>query len=256
MGPGGDVLHQRGIGDGARHGAVVQERFPRQAAIERIAPERRIEAEDAALRAGVADRPRRVGAVGQHRHAGRHRRRAAAGRAAGRHVGVPRVAGHPPQVALAVGPVGELRRGRARVHDRAGREQPLDGRRALLRAVVGERLRAHRRDLAGHRVQVLDDDRDAFERPGLGALGVGGLGRPGLVAGAVEEGVGEGVEAVVDRFDAGDHRVHQLDRRQRPGLERRDRLGGGDVVKLVAHRAPPFGHGPRSCAAILAAPSR
>ena len=117
------------------------------------------------------------------------------------------------------------------MHDAAGVEQAGDGGRGALGPVVGEGLRAEGRELAFHRVKVLDGDRDPLQRPRLTAR-VGRLGRTSLIERALGMNLGEGVERRVDSLDPRQRRFHERDRRERPGLERGDRLGSGESAEL------------------------
>ena len=67
------VLHERGIADGTGERAEVEDRLAREIAIERVASERRLVADQPACRSGDPDRAAGVGAVGEHGHAGRER---------------------------------------------------------------------------------------------------------------------------------------------------------------------------------------
>ena len=188
------VLHQRAVGDAPGHGPVVQQRFPGVRPVDRVAAERRLVAEMPAARRRHADRAAAVGAVGERRHASRHRRRSAARRATGAEVQVPRVPRVPPQIAAAMRRMGHLRRGRPRMHDRARLQQARHGRHRAIGNMVFEHARAEGRDLAFHRVKVLDDDRNAFEGARLGAGRIEHLGLLRLLQRALVEGIGVGVD--------------------------------------------------------------
>ena len=197
-----------------------------------IAPERRLVAHDVAGGGGDADRAAGVGAVGQHGHAGGERGAGAARRAAGGVLQAPGVAGDAPERARGDRRVGELRRGRARVHDAAGIEQAGDGGCGALGPVVGERLGAEGGELARHRMKILDGDRNAFQGPRLAAR-IRRLGRAGLVERALGMDLGEGVERGVDGVDPRQRRLHERDRRERAGLERGNRFRGGERAELA-----------------------
>ena len=243
VGAGHHVLHQRGVGHAADHGAVMQDRLQRMVAVERIAAERRLVAEDPAGGRGDADRAAAVRPVGERGHAARHRRACAAGGAAGSVLQVPRVGRDPPERAVRRARIGELRRGGAHVHDGAGAQQPVHGRGCVVGAEILEDLRAEGGDLALDGVKVLDRHRHAFQRaePAVG-LAVPGLGLLRLLARAVEEVVGDGVDLGVDRLRARDLRVQKLDRREGARLEPRERLARRQITELQisrCHDLPP-----------------
>src|SRR5581483_5132630 len=89
----------------------------------------------------------------------------AAARAAGRPLGVPRIAAVPVQLRLGHADGAELRRVRLADDDEAGLADPADDGRVDGRHVVGVRLARERRADPAGLVQVLDRDRDAVERP-------------------------------------------------------------------------------------------
>ena len=215
-----------------RHRPIVEQRFDRMIAVQRVAPERRLVADDVAGCRRNAHGAARIGAVGEHRHTRCERCAGAARRAAGGVVQAPGVAGDAPQRARRDRRVGELRRGGARVHDRAGIEQAGDGGCGMRGPVVGEGLRAEGRELARHRVKVLDGDRNAFQRP-RGSAPVGVLGRTSLVERTLAMDLGERVEYRVDGIDPRQRGFHERDRQQRPRLERGNRLGGGHGGELL-----------------------
>ena len=204
-------------------------------AVGRIAAEGRLVAEDPAGARRDADRTAAVGAVGQRGHAGRDCSTGAARGAAGGEFQVPRVARDSPERAVRVSCVSHLRRGRARVHDRARVQQALHRRRRDLGHMVDEAPRAEGGDLPLDRMKILDDDRHPFEGARLGAGRVGALRRPRLLQRAVVEGVGVGVgvDLGVHRLGTSDDGRHELDRQKRPGTESLDRLGRGHVAEFV-----------------------
>ena len=250
MRAGHDVLHQRGIGDAPHDRAVVQNGLERVVAVQRIAAEGRLVAEEAAGRRRDADRAAAVGAVGQRRHAGCDNRARAAGGATGGVVQVPRVARDAPEWAVGRAGMGKLGRRGALVHDGAGAQQPVHRRCCVVGAEVLEDLGAEGGDLALDRVEVLDRDRHAFQRaqPAIRPR-VLGLGLHRLRPRPVEIVVGDGVERGIDRLRAGDLRVQQLHRRERARLEALQRLARGQIAKLQVRRcqdSPPAASPPRA----------
>ena len=199
----------------------------------RVASVGRLEAEDAVDRGRDADRAATVTAVRNRRHARSHRAAAAAGRTPRRVVGIPGIAAHAPERAVARPGVAELGRRGADMENRAGTHEALGHRVGVIGAVVLHDLGADRGDLALDRVIVLAREGQPFERaqPAVG-LAVARLGRLGLLQSTLEIAVGDEVERRVDRLAAGDHRLHQLDRRQRPRLERRERVERTHVAKV------------------------
>ena len=79
-------------------------------------------------------------------------------------------------------------------------QQPVDVGEALARAVVLVEARAESRNLAFDVMEVLDDDRHAFQRPRAAATaGIAQFRLAGLFEGTFEEGIGEGVHFRFDR---------------------------------------------------------
>ena len=82
-------------------------------------------------------------------------------------------------------------------------------------------------------MEVLDDEREPFEKPRARSTpGVPLLRLPGVAEGAVEEGVGEGVDPRLDVLDARDEARDELDWREAPFAESIAGLDGVQVAQL------------------------
>src|SRR5687768_16496155 len=68
----------------------------------------------------------------------------------------------------------------------------------------------------------------------------GGLGAPGLVAGAMEAGGDESIEPRVQPLDAAEAGVQQLDRRQAPRADQPPCLDRREIARLHAAPFPLF----------------
>jgi hypothetical protein len=186
---------------------------------------------DAAIVRRHAQRAADIGAERQRAEAGSQRRRGAAGRTARRAGEIPRIVGGAVNVVEAL-PVGEHQRhiGLAE-NDSAGALEPGDRECVLLRHKALGRHYAPGRRQAGDVERFLDGDRYAKQRTVLTAAerGVGSLG--GL-AGAVEVAHHDGVDFLIERLDAGDDVIGELDRGNFSRLERAGNLFGRAVVPL------------------------
>ena len=120
--------------------------------------------------------------------------------------------------------------------DAAGVDDALDAGGGVLGDVVLEDQRALGARLAGDLDLVLDGHGQALEgaRPAAAAR-VAGLGPPRPLEGLVEEADGQRVDLVVDRLDAVDRRLHELDRGELAGAEQRQRLARRQVVQILRH---------------------
>ena len=212
------VEKQRQIGHIARHWPLHRERAPQIAdGAARHAARRRPQPDDRAMAARAAQRAAMVGALREPDLAGRHRHRAAAGRAARGQRGVPGIARPAEHLVEGAAAGAEFRRVRLAHDDAALALDAQDQRVRFRRHVVGEERRAvgraHARDIG----EVLDRDRQAGEPAGL-ARGFAGRAALhdtlGMVAGAVEA---EGRQRVYRRLDLADAPGGGFDQ-----LERRD----------------------------------
>ena len=166
----------------------------------------------------------------------------AAGGAAAGIGGVPGRAGDAVDAGMGIGGAGELRRRRARMHDRARLEQPADRGIGLIRneVLVDQRPEGHA--LALDEGFVLDGDGQALQRPrpavGLAVLLFGLL---RLRQRPVIELQRKGVDLLLHLFRAVDHRLHEFHRRQRLGLEAGNGLGRRQIAKFkIGHQFPRF----------------
>ena len=91
--------------------------------------------------------------------------------------------------------------------------------------------------------QILDRDRQAEQRTRGVASRQRGLRSLRGVAGALGGECGEGVDAGLAGFDAGQHGVDQLDRREFLTPDQRCELGGGREAEIIGHRRLLGGRG-------------
>ena len=97
---------------------------------------------------------------------------------------------------------------------------------------------------------VLDADRHAVQRPADPARRDLGLGRPRRRHRRLAVEADEGVEPGIEPLDAGEQRLHQLDRRKFLGGDRLGRRGGRHEVQ-VGHAPLLTGRLPRASAATV-----
>ena len=123
--PVGDVEQRRGVAHRAGDDELGREAVPALAGggAERVAAARRLEADEAAVRGGDADRAAAVAGVRRRHDAGRHRRRRAAARPAGAVRWLPGIAGGAEGVGLGGRQQAELGRVGASEDDQAGGEE-------------------------------------------------------------------------------------------------------------------------------------
>jgi len=187
----------------------------------------RLEAHQPAERRGDAHRAAAVGADADRTQARRHRRGGAAARAARCEHGVPGVARDPEHRTVGEGLEAELREVRLAEDDGAGRLQASDRDVVRLRHQLGEEPRAARRAEAARVERVLERERHTVQRAERLALHHRDLRLARGHARDVGRDHAEGVEARVQRLDAGQQRLGDLDGREllvtdeRGDLERR-----------------------------------
>ena len=234
--------HQRGVGDGTRHGAADAPWIPRERR-RMVGHEagRGAEADHAAERRGQAQRAAEIGALGQRAEAGGERDGAAARRAARRERRVPRVARDAEDLVEGVGARAKLRRVGLAHHDRPRRLQPRDDQRVFLGHVMLVDLAAPRGADALGRREVLDRHRHAVQRTEARAA----PGRRRRLLRGLQRRLGGhravGVQARVHALEAGEHRLHEVERRDRAARDQRDELRGRHEAEIaVSHRAAPF----------------
>ena len=184
-----------------------------------------------------------VGALRQPDLAGRHRDRAAAGRAATGERGVPGIARTAEHLVEGASARAELRRVGLAHHDAALALDAFDQRMRSRGHMVGEDRRAVGGAHARHVVEVLDRHRQSAEPAGFAGGRAGGATRhdlPGMIARAIET---EGRHRVHGGFDLGDTVGGDFDQ-----LERRDLLLLQPRHRLHCRHLPEIAHGtlPRS----------
>jgi hypothetical protein len=145
-------------------------------------------------------------------------------------VGVPGVARRRPGQVEGGAADGELVGGELAEEHGSGLRQPGGDGRVPLRHMVFEDARMRGRADALGRVDVLEPDRDAVERPFAPAGGDLGLGLPRVLAGAIRGDEEEARKLSVEGLDAAKAELGELDRRQRLGLDQPRRLGDGGHV--------------------------
>ena len=242
--PGHDVHHEGGVGDGARHRSVGEVRVKRARSAARHPPVRGLEAKDAAARGGDPDRAPDVRSVRERRHPCGERYSRPSARSARREIEVPGIARDAPEIGVGDAEERELGRRGAREQNGAGAKEPVHEGEALPGTMVFVKARAVGRDFSLHVVEVLDDDREAFEGPWAGSTaGVPLLRLPGLVEGAVKEGAGECVDLRLDGLDARDEARDELDRGEAPFAEAIAGLDGVQIaqVGVGGHRLQCYG---------------
>ena len=249
VGPCEHAQRERDVAHRAGHRPDVHEALQRlrPVARDRHPAVRRLQADGAAVARGDADGAADVGAEAERRQPRRERGRLAPGRAAGRAVGVPRVARRPVDPVAGLPPEGELRQVRLAHEDRAGPAQPRHRLGVARRHVVGEEERAARRGQAGDVQRVLGGERHAVQRPHGVAAGQRPLGRARRVLRPLVDG-DDGVEGAVQPLGAGPVRRERLDGRDVARADRRRERGRVEARGIAGvHRrsAPRPGVRPR-----------
>ena len=184
-------------------------------------PVRRPVAIDTVLRCGKADRATHVRPRGQRREACGKRRSRSRRRPAR---GVLQIPGRPRRAVGAGGCADEeieLRHGRLKRHDGAGRLEHVDNGRVLRcwRRVLEEE-RALSRLPAHPAAIVLDGDRDPFQRPRIAAP-VAPFGLPRFLHRLLEMVEGDAIDLRIEGFCPFDLRLQQINGRSLPGFEHR-----------------------------------
>ena len=226
--PGHRLQQQRAVLDspGERAG-VVQRVGQRQYAGARAQAVSGLDTGQTAQRRGTADRAAGVRPGAAQHHAGGDRGAGAGGRSGSEIFRVPRVARRRPGQVEGRAAHGELVRRQLAQHDRSGLGPKLHDAGILAGDVVLQQLGVRGGTDAGGVVDVLVADRDAVEfapqRAGhharFGGLGVGQRAFLGQQQ--------EGVQRVVERLDAGEAGLGELNRRKLLGGDLFGRLGDG-----------------------------
>ena len=231
----GGVLH------GPRERAdLIERRAEGEQAVARDAAVGRLEADDAAERARLADRAAGVGAERDRRQAGRHRDRGAAARPARDAIQRPRIARHAERRVLGRRAHRELVAVGLAEDDRAGRFQALDGRRGEGRHEALEDPRGGGGRHVARAEVVLHRHRHAEQRP-IGGRGVLGVERRRPRQHPRRIDVQEGAEpaagrvAAIEPGDARQERLGDLRRRRLLAANRLARLARGPLVDGAAH---------------------
>src|SRR5581483_8187432 len=114
--------------------------------------------------------------------------------------------------------------------------QPFGHRRVARGHVVDEHARAVGRTQPGGVDEILHADGDPVQRPAVDAPAEVALGRPRLGKRRGRER-GEGVDGRIERLDAGEHRLEQVDRRERPAPDERGGVDQRERKEIVHHGA-------------------
>ena len=199
------------------------------------APERRLESDDPGERRGDADRAADVAAGGQWCVAGRQGRSGTSRRAARRELGVPRVARHAPEGAVAEAGATELGSRGSHMDDATGRLDAFDDRMVVFGDLVDERQRALLPRPPRHGLFFLGGDGQSLQRSrGITLAEVTLLGRTSLGAGLVVPTIDHRVHDRVVCFDLLDHALEVLHRRQLAVTE--------EVQRFVCSQVRQIGH--------------
>ena len=247
MRPRHDRHHRGGIGHRARERTDMRGEVSRAERRIGDAAEARLQAVDAAEVCRHAHRSRTVAALVQRSIARRGGSCGTGRRGAGIVSVLPGVVRDARERAAADAAPAELRQGRLAERDRARLLQPLDiGRVEILRR-VRRGLRAAPQRHADHRGLVLEGNGNAVQRPERGPAHERRLRRARRLHRAVGVEPGEGVDLWLDLVDTGQHRLHQLDRREALLPDHRGEDGGRLVEKIgVRHRVgAPSGYSPK-----------
>ena len=184
----------------------------------------------------IADRATDIAAGLERRHAGRERRRRAAGRAAGRALQVPRIVGRAVDLVVALEVLQVRGHVRLAEDHRAGVEQTVDHDGVRRSDIVPELGQAPGRGPAGDVVGVLDRHRQAVQRTPILAAPKRLVGRARARPRPLDVEMDDGVEGAVEPLDARQIVLQQL---QATDLAPLDPLcqpvGGreGDVVHVA-----------------------
>src|SRR5262249_6346033 len=197
----------------------------------------RPQADDAAQSGRTADRSAGVRAQrARHESRGDRRPRTAAG-AAGEMIEIPRIArGRPRQVESGTA-VRELVRGKLADEYGSGLVKPRDRSGIDGGNVVDADLRMPGSEDAGRVVEVLQAERDAVHWAAVAAARDFRLGGARLAERQLGRHGDEGVDARIERFDATEQRLGQLDRRELARRNEPRRLGDGEEMQFVRHCA-------------------
>ena len=207
------VVEQGAVAHRARQHAVDAQAVPGvHLRRQRHPPALGLQPEQAAVGRRKADRSSAVARQRGAHQAGGDRRRAAAARAAGAVLQLPRVARHPPRRGLGPGERAQLGHVRLADHDRPRRARAAHDLRVRARGLaVG--VRAERRHLAGDVEFVLDRDRHAQQRALAVPRAAPSVGLVGFQSRPLREHDPEGVQLGVVALDPLQVDVHQLARR-------------------------------------------
>jgi len=232
----GRVHHQRDVAHGARERTHVRDQLVAAGGgIHRHAAERRLQADEPREARRDADRARAVGPERERRQTRRDCRGAASRRPSGRPREVPRIAGLAEQRVVGRAAPGELGQVRPADEDGARRAQARDAWRVFRRDEVGQQPRARRRALARRPEVVLDRHRHAVQRAEWRARHHGVLRASGFVERALGMDEHVGAELRVEALDLIQHRVRELDRRQRTLADQRRKLERRRKAQIVGH---------------------
>jgi hypothetical protein len=240
------LVHERGVLHGARERSDAVER-PR----ERIdagstdTPHRRLQAYRAAEGGRDPDRATRVGSQRGRHDACPHGDARATARPPGRvRRRMPGIVGSAVIVVDPDAAERELHRVRLADEHHAGRRQSTNGGAIPRRDAVREQSRARGRRHPGHVVQILCGVRDAVERPEVVAAPQQRLRRSSLRERAVRRHPDERVQTLVERRDASERRLGQLDRADGAAAKLcRQFADGCEVESRVSHLRPPERNG-------------
>ena len=124
----------------------------------------------------------------------------------------------------------------------AGLVEPRDGRRVLGRDIIRADPRVAGRADAGGAVDVLQPERNAVQRPAIIAGHDLALGGPRLLPRPLGGRQQKGVELRVERFDARDQRVGQLDRGEPALFDQTRRVGDRQPMQFRRRGGRIVGH--------------
>ncbi|MFN7977256.1 MAG: hypothetical protein U0P30_03915 [Vicinamibacterales bacterium] len=255
--PGHHLQHQRHVLDGAAHRSGHRDGVPDPVhRVLRHESRRGPQSHHPAERGRDAQRSAKIGAVGQRRHAGGERNRAAARGSAAREALVVRVARAPEHRVPGVGAGRELGHVGLADHDGAGGAQAAHDLGVGVGHVVRVDGRAPRGAQPRHRRDVLDAHGHAGQRTHVLAVSDTGVEGAGVVDRARVQR-DHGVQRAITSLDGGERVVHDIDgttaaggdvvgNRGGGGQHRRVRIiprmsgePSGRRVRLTAHRLYP-----------------
>ena len=237
VGAGDHVEHGGGVAHGARQRAGVGHVLPAgEAGRLRHPPVGGLEADEAAEGRRDPHRAAPVGAEADRSQPGRHRGGGAAAGAARRPLEVPRIARGAEHRVVGQRLVAELREVRLAEDDGAGHAQAGDGDVVLLGQQLGEEARSAGGGEAARVERVLDRHRHAVQRTDRLPLHHGDLGLAGRCPGHAGADEAERVQPRVQRLDAGQQRLGELDGRELLVTDQRGDLEGGSPGKIVMNQ--------------------